>query len=175
MSIQAHLHDEEGNPVRDAKIDLRVEPPAEGDMQQEAEPAEPLQMAFSREQGYFRAEYVPQVAGEYAVRAEAVRTGNPVGEDAATFQAISEQRELEDPQADLSLLRRLSAATADAGGKYYFYTNAYRLVHKLAARGQPLTLATSQWRDVWDRPALFAIFVLAVAAEWVMRKRKRLV
>jgi len=118
---------------------------------------------------------VPQVAGEYTARAEAVRSGKSVGEDAVSFQAISEQRELEDPQADLSLLRRLSAATADAGGKYYFYANAYRLVDELAARGKPLTLATSQWRDVWDRPALFVIFVLAVGVEWAVRKRKRLV
>lgn len=175
VSIQAHLNDGEGNPVRDARIDLRVETPAEGDMQPEAERAKTLQMTFSREQGYFRAEYVPQVAGEYTARAEAVRSGKSVGEDAVSFQAISEQRELEDPQADLSLLRRLSAATADAGGKYYFYANAYRLVDELAARGKPLTLATSQWRDVWDRPALFVIFVLAVGVEWAVRKRKRLV
>jgi len=175
VGIQAYLQDQAGNPMRDAKINLTVESPAEGETQQEAEGAETLEVTFSREQGYFRAEYVPQVAGEYAVRAQALRTGKVVGEDGVTFQAIGEQRELQDPQADLSLLRRLSAATADVGGKYYFYTNAYRLVDRLADRGQPLTLATSQWRDVWDRPGLFVIFVLAVAAEWVVRKRERLV
>jgi hypothetical protein len=175
LIIQAHLLDGQGEPVRDARIDLKVAPPADVDAQSHEEQAVDLPVTFSREQGCFQAEYVPQAPGEYEVRAEASRTGRSVGNDAAFFQAVSAQRELEEPQADLSLLRRLSAATEEAGGRYYFYTNAYRLVDELRARGKPLRLATSQWRDVWDRATLFVLFVVAMGAEWGVRRWKRLV
>lgn len=168
VTIRGHLVDAESRPVRDAKVALDVQAP-------DGARGPEIPMMFLREQGVFEAEYVPKAGGEYTVRCKATRGGEPVGEDVALFHAMSVDRELEDPRADLSLLRRLSAATTEAGGQYYPYGSADLLVAELAAKGRPLRLATSQWRDVWDRPHLFVVFLVALAAEWVIRKRNGLV
>jgi len=167
VSVQAHLVGPDSAPVRDAKVRLTVQTPG-------GEGAE-LASLFSREEGCFQAEYTPGQAGEYVVRGEALRAGKAVGRDAAFFQAFSADRELEDPTANLSLLRRLSAATAEAGGEYHFYSDLDLLLDELADTAHPLMLTTRRWRDIWDNASLFAVFLVALAAEWAVRKWRGLV
>ena len=167
LTVQASLVGAAGEPLRDARVAVEVSAP-DGE-------ASVLETVFSREAGLFRVQYEPAGAGDYVVRAEAFRGGKSVGTDVAWFQATGLNLELEDPTANLSLLRRLSAATAESGGRYVFYANLYRLLDELAGRGDPLRLATSQWREVWDTWLLFALFTLAASAEWGLRKWKGLV
>lgn len=166
LSIQAHLASPGGEPVREAKVVIVVERP-------DGESSE-LQGLFSRQEGCFEADYVPPMAGEYAVRARALRGGKTVGTDAAFFQASSVDRELEDPVANLSLLRRIAAATAEAGGRYCFYSELDRLLRSLSERASPLRIATTQRQDIWDSRALFAGFALALTLEWCVRRWKGL-
>jgi len=166
VTIEARLSEPGGEPIRDANVTLEVTTP-DGE-------SVPVACRFSRERGLFEAQYTVPAPGDYAVRARASRAGEPVGEDVAFFQASSADRELEDPAADLGLLRSLSAATAEAGGRYYPYANAHDLLRELADGAQPLKLTTRRWRDVWDGAPLFAVFLLALAAEWGLRRRKGL-
>ena len=162
LQVEAHLLAPDGSPIRDARLKLKVQTPKGTSAD--------LQSLFSREQGMFQAQYAPPEAGEYMVRAEAERGGKVVGTDAAFFQAFSADRELEDPVADLSLLRRLSDATSGAGGKYYQHTQIRGLLEDLKEKGKPLRLAVSKWRDIWDTPMLFCAFLIAIAAEWGLRR-----
>jgi len=166
LSIEAHLASATGEPIRDAGVKLTIEKP-DGSREE-------LPSLFSRERGCFQAQYSPTLAGEYAVRAEATRGGRHVGADAAFFHASSADRELDDPVANLSLLRRLAAATAQAGGTYRLYTDLSHLLQELEGRGEPLRLTVRRWREVWDGPALFVLFALALVAEWTLRRAKGL-
>jgi hypothetical protein len=120
------------------------------------------------------AEFSPARPGDYAVEADATRNGERLGEDRAHFHVSSPNIEVENPLPDLKLLRRISAATAEAGGQYCYYTQADDLFKALRKRGAPLKLTTRRRADVWDSWPLFALFGVCLAAEWTVRKWKGL-
>jgi len=159
--------DAEGVPIRDASISLLVVAP-DGSSERPA-------YTFSRSEGAFRADYAPPGSGEYTVRAEGSRAGEPIGEDIEHFLASTEDRELEDPVANLKLLRRLSATTAQWGGSYYLHSNVHRLFDALLERGKPPRLAARKWKELWDTPWLLLLFLLCIGTEWGVRKWKGLV
>jgi len=167
LAILLHATDAEGKPIRDALISLRVG--IDGGK------AESIPCSFSREEGVFRAQYVPSLPGDYIVTAEARRAGVLLGRDARHFQVSAVDRELEEPVANFKLLRRLSAATADSGGRFYRCGNARRLFEHLLKAGEPLKLATRKWQDLWDSPLLFVLFLMAIATEWGIRRWKGLI
>jgi uncharacterized membrane protein len=167
LGITIHLLGPEGEPLRDAQLDLRVTDPQEQ--------TSPVQHRFSRSDGAYVAEYVPAAAGDYALTAEAKRGEDSLGRDSSHFHASMVDLELEDPVADLRLLRRMAAATEEAGGRYYHHSQADKLFEELASKGRPLKLATRRRDDVWDAWPLFAFFAACVVAEWTLRKWKGLV
>jgi hypothetical protein len=114
------------------------------------------------------------VAGDYNAKVEVRRDGTALGADQALFHASSETPELEDPVANLKLLRRLSAVTRDSGGRYFSYLRADELFSSLQHAGEPLKLTTRRRRDIWDTWPFFAVFVALIATEWGLRKWKGL-
>lgn len=167
LKISVHLVGAGGEPVRDAELSLRITDPRD-------ETAE-VPYRFSRQEGAYVAEYSPALRGDYAVAAEARRGEELMGRDRRHFHASSQDLELEDPIADLKLLRRISAVTQQAGGRYYYYTQAGELFEELKSKGKPLRLTTRRRRDIWDAWPLFAIFAACVVSEWALRKWKGLV
>ncbi len=167
LKIKLHLAGRDDQPIRDAQLVLRITSPG-------GETAD-LAYAFSRQEGAYVAEYSPSLSGEYTVSAEATRDDQFLGRDSCHFHAHSLDLELEDPIADLKLLRRISAVTKEAGGRYYHYLQADELFHNLEERGEPLKLTTRKRRDIWDSWPLFALFAACVVAEWTLRKWKGLV
>jgi len=165
--ISIHLLGADGKPVRDSTLSLKVTTPS-GE-------ARELQPVFSSASGCFTAGYSSRHTGDYLVEAAATREGELIGRDGAGFQILDTDIELQQPLANLKLLRRISAATRDSGGRYYFYSNAYRLLEELEERGKPLQLTTEQYRDVWDTPLVVILFVAFVGAEWGLRKWKGLI
>ncbi|MFW6188948.1 MAG: VWA domain-containing protein [Planctomycetota bacterium] len=166
VQITVSLTDSEGEPIRDAELKLQVKGPGE----RSVEPS----YAFSREEGSYVAEYAPPEAGDYSVSATARRADRQIGADRARFHASSTNPELEEPVADMRLLRRISAVTRDAGGRYYHYLQAEGLFDELKERGGPLKLTTRRRNDVWDDWYAFALLAALTAAEWGLRKRKGL-
>ncbi|MBS3762270.1 MAG: VWA domain-containing protein [Planctomycetes bacterium] len=167
ITLQAHLTASDGSPIRDATVNITVTPP-------ESEPQK-LESLFSRELGYFQASYVPEKSGPYLVSAKATRSGKIVGEDTASFQASRADRELSNPVANLSLLRRLSAATSEAGGKYYPHTRLRQMLEDLQETGDPVRLKTNRWNEIWDSPFFFLAFLILIGSEWALRKWQGLV
>jgi len=167
LKITARLTAVEGEPIRDAQITLRVTDPQDK--------ARELPAIFSRQDGAYVARCVPAVAGDYTVTAEARRGEESLGWETAHFHAGTTDLELEDPIADLSLLRRISAVTEPCGGRYYHYTQAGDLFEQLKQRAKPLTLTTRRREDIWDRWLLFSVFAACIVAEWALRKWRGLV
>jgi len=167
LKIAVHLVGQEDEPIRDAQLALRITDPADK--------TQDVSYTFSRQEGAYVAEFSPPFSGEYTVIAEAERDGRFLGQDKSHFQAHSVDVELEDPVADLKLLRRISAVTEESGGKYYGYLQAGELFEELERRGAPLKLTTRRRRDIWDSWPLFALFAACLVTEWALRKRKGLV
>ncbi len=167
LKVTARLTGPEGEPIRDAEMSLRVTDPRDQ--------ARELPATFSRQEGAYVARCVPALAGDYTVTAEARRGEESLGWEKTYFHAGTTDLELEDPIADLSLLRRLSAVTEPSGGRYYSCAQAGDLFEQLKQRAKPLTLTTRRREDVWDRWPLFALFAACLVAEWALRKWKGLV
>jgi uncharacterized membrane protein len=167
LKITARLTAPEGQPIRDAQLTLRVTDPQDQ--------AREIPAVFSRQEGAYVARCVPAVSGDYTVTAEARRGEELLGWEKTYFHAGTVDLELEDPIADLSLLRRISAVTEPSGGRYYYYTQAGDLFQQLRQRAKPLTLTTRRREDVWDRWPLFSVFAACIVAEWALRKWKGLV
>lgn len=167
LNIKVHLVGRDEQPIRDAQLDLQITNPRDE--------TEQVPYAFSRQEGAYVAEYSPPLSGEYLVSAEATREEEFLGRDRSHFHAHSLDIELEDPIADLKLLRRMSAVTKEAGGRYYYYLQAGDLFERLRERGEPLKLTTRRRKDIWDAWPLFALFAACLVSEWALRKWKGLV
>ncbi|MFO7958980.1 MAG: glutamine amidotransferase [Candidatus Brocadiia bacterium] len=167
LTLQVTVQEPDGQPVRDATVEVQVETP-EGT-------TESLGPAFSRERGGYTDTYSPPIEGDYTVTAQARREQEVLGSDRALFRATGANPELEDPIADLKLLRRMSAATEGAGGRYYSYLQAGDLFRRLAEAGEPLKLTTRRRRDIWDDWPTFLLLAALLAGEWTLRKRKGLI
>jgi len=166
LIITVRLTDESGAPVRDAALAVHVADPR-GDRFE-------VPHAFSREAAAYVGECSPALQGDYTVTAQAERNGELLGRDRAHFFVSSPNIEVESPLPDLRLLRRIAAATQEAGGRYCYYTRADELFEGLRKKGAPLKLTTRQRTDVWDSWPLFAIFGGCLALEWALRKWKGL-
>jgi len=167
LRINVSLTDRDGLAIRDAQLKIEVTDPA-GE-------AAALPFMFSRQAASYVAEYAPENAGDYRVTASATRNGESLGTDASHFHAGQTDLELEDPIANLKLLRRMSAATQEAGGLYYYLPRAGDLFGRLKERANPLQLTTVRRRDIWDTWVLFTLFTVCMGLEWGLRKRKGLV
>ena len=116
--------------------------------------------------GRFSATFRPEQAGLYLVHAEARRAAAMVGTVDRWFYVGGSDRELTDPRLNEGVLRRLARSS---GGRYAQGDDAGQIASWLEsaapALGQP------QRRDLWHQPWAFALLVMLLAAEWVLRRR----
>jgi hypothetical protein len=167
VEVTATLSGPDGTPIRDAELKLFVTDPTDRSV--------PLPFTFSRTKEAFVSEYTPQMGGDYKVTGEVIGEDGEPETDTSHFHANATDRELEDPIADLQLLRRMAAAASGSGGRYYPAGEFGDLLDDLRQEGEPLRLTTRQRRDIWDAWPLFAVFSLCMAAEWVIRRSKGLI
>jgi hypothetical protein len=101
-------------------------------------------------------------------RLEVVATdeGQEVGRAIVNVQLLPDSRELERPQASPAILERLADR---AGGKVLRTVDELsRLVGSLpVSRGDVVVSRT----PLWDHPALWAMILLLLSMEWIMRRR----
>ena len=166
VGLSVYLTDRAGQPVRDAAISVRVLDPR-GD-------ATEVPLSFSREEAAYVGHYSPVAEGDHTVDARAERDRRLLGAEQAHFRVSGPSIELEDPFPNLSLLRRMAAATQESGGRYYPLAQADDLLKGLLREGTPLNLTIRQRSDVWDSWLLFALFTACLVAEWGLRKWKGL-
>jgi len=119
----------------------------------------------------YRAQFTAERTGEFAARlppitAQAKSLNVPISISAP-------QRELDEPQADRSLLSRLASVTSALlpGQK------EPRLIELATARADMLAIPSAaqsipRFSDapLWDAPLAMLIFVLLISSEWILRK-----
>jgi Putative glutamine amidotransferase/von Willebrand factor type A domain len=105
--------------------------------------------------------------GEYEVAVKGTKAGKEIGSDHARFMVYQDNRELENPAADLALLKQISEITGGAP------LHAEELGNHLKA----LTPEASDYvfqseHRLWDNWPFFLIFATLLTAEWALRKAK---
>ncbi|NQU12032.1 hypothetical protein HQ590_14655 [bacterium] len=124
----------------------------------------------SAEPDVFTGTVYPSRGGRYTITASLTAGGQVVANQAADFLVHGSELELADPRTNRSLLQSLAAAS---GGVYLDVEDADQLAGKI--NRQDRRLVRVRRTEFWNSPVLFAFFLAAVTAEWVIRRRNHLV
>ncbi len=105
--------------------------------------------------------------GEYEVTVKGTKQGKEIGADHARFMVYQDDRELENPAADLMLLKQIAEITGGAA------LRPEELTKHLRSVGTEATDYVSQSEHrVWDNWPFFLIFCGLLTSEWALRKAK---
>src|SRR5262249_6859955 len=105
--------------------------------------------------------------GNYAVTVVAKRDGQEIGHDTARFLVYEDDRELENPAADLNLAREIARVT---DGESVTPERLGTYLKGLEPTGYTESVPYQEHR-VWDNWPLLLIFTALLTLEWWLRKR----
>jgi hypothetical protein len=140
----------------------------------EGQPSEPLRFERSADDpSALSASFAAERAGTYSVRitpATGVDAGATTRVSTTTFRVEPPRRELDEPSLNRALLTDLARATQ---GQVFDLPDVGKLDDAIAMREVTRTIEDRD--ELWDAPALFAIIVIGLTAEWILRKIFRMV
>ena len=165
LDLKVAARDAKDEPIADAKFEVQIEylgPKAK------PEHVDVFNQGVESRGAY----YALGEAGEYraTVHAKSAK-GQDLGVDVARFQVYQDDRELENPSADKSLLEQISSIT---GGKFLAPEALDKHLQSLGDGLYTEYVRHTEYR-AWDNWPFFLLFVLLLSAEWWLRKRKGLV
>jgi Putative glutamine amidotransferase/von Willebrand factor type A domain len=111
--------------------------------------------------------FASEETGEYEVTLKGIKNGKEIGADRARFMVYQDNRELENPAADLALLKQISEIT---GGVALRSEDLEK--HLKALAPEAADYVTQSEHKLWDNWPFFLIFVTLLTAEWALRKAK---
>jgi uncharacterized membrane protein len=165
VKIRAEINDDSFNRLNDARVEVRIIPPA-GEprlVQLEWNPAE---------NGIYEATFSPSENGLFRIDATAWQAqrgaAEPVelGTDAVYFECETGWREYFDSTQKEDFLRGISAAT---GGRYYTLADVGTLPEEVVYSGGQTS--TVEVLDLWNMPVNFLLLLGLLSAEWIVRRR----
>lgn len=139
------------------------------------QPPEPIRFEKAPDDpGLATAEFPAQDAGAYALRV-APASAPDLGAGAArvsttTFRVEPPRREIDEPALNRPLLADLARMS---GGRVFELSDVDQLDAAIPMR--EVTRTIEERDELWDAPLLFGIVVVGLTAEWILRKRYRLV
>ena len=114
----------------------------------------------------YTAQFVLLQKGQYRIRATG-RSGNlKLGEDQIDIYAHPQLAELENPQLNEDLLKRLAEQT---GGAYFTMADAESVPENIADVQNPIFVDAE--RELWAHPLVLITVVGLLGTEWFLRKR----
>jgi hypothetical protein len=119
------------------------------------------------------AQFTAQQAGSYTLKIVPAATadlGAGVRVSTTTFRVEPPKREVDEPSLNRPLLTELARLT---GGQVLDLVDVKKLDESLTMREVTRTLESRD--ELWDAPVLFAIIVISLTVEWVLRKVYRMV
>ena len=113
--------------------------------------------------------FKPLEEGIHEVSVEAMRASKSIGTVRAHFRVADSFEEYHDANLNAGLLKKLAA---DTGGRYYGGGDIHTLPEDISY--SDTGASRLEEKELWDMPIFFLLFVGAVSAEWILRKRKGL-
>lgn len=176
LDLTVTARDAKGQPMTDLRYETVVEPvappaanpavpaPAKSES---APPSSQAVELFNQDREARGSYYATGKPGEYRVTVKGFRGDQAVGSDVARFLVFQDDRELENPAADLALLRQIADLT---GGKLLSPEQLGKHLRTLNSEQLTETVVQKEVR-LWDNWPFFLIFVLILSLEWWLRKR----
>jgi hypothetical protein len=144
------------------------------ELERAGQPPEPLQFERATDDPASLTATFPAIqAGAYSLRvvsATAAEVGSGVKASTTTFRIEPPRREIDEPALNRPLLADLARLT---NGRLFDLKDVDQLDAAIPMREVTRTLETRD--ELWDAPLLFAIIVLSLIAEWILRKIFRMV
>ena len=159
ISVDVDAHDSSFAPVADATVDATLTAPGGVTSTIKLRHADPAS-------GRYTAALGPEQPGLYRIHAEARRGTTLLGTADRWMYVGGADREFADPRLNEGFLRRVAR---NSGGRYVRAAEASRVPAWLQAT-VPQNAAPER-RDLWHEPWAFALLVLLLSAEWILRRR----
>jgi nitrogen fixation protein FixH len=159
LSVDVDARDASFAPVADASVEATLVAPG-GE-------ARPLKLRHADPSGgRYTAAITAEQPGLYRIHAEARRGSTSLGTADRWMYVGGADREFADPRLNEGFLRRVAR---NSGGRYVRAAEASRIPVWLQAT-VPQNAAPER-RDLWHEPWAFALVVLLLSAEWILRRR----
>ena len=144
------------------------------ELERTGQPPEPIHFDRAADDpGALTATFPAQQAGSYSLRvvsATAADPGSGVKASTTSFRIEPPRREIDEPSLNRPLLADLARMTK---GRLFELKDVDQLDQAIPMREVTRTLENRD--ELWDAPLLFAIIILALTAEWILRKWFRMV
>jgi uncharacterized membrane protein len=159
VSVDVDARDSAFAAVTDATVDATLTAPGGESRPLKLRHADPAG-------GRYTAAIAPDQPGLYKIHAEARRGTTMLGTADRWMFVGGSDREFADPRLNEGFLRRIAR---NSGGRYVRAGDAARVPAWLEAT-VPQNAAPER-RDLWHEPWAFALVVLLLSAEWILRRR----
>ena len=173
MVLRALVHEtsnkESVEKLKDARVLLSL-----GRLQGEGKPlASVLNEEMGRGTGEFTRNFAVGEPGAYRFKATVVNTsGVFIDSDTLDLQVTAPDLENDNPQANLSLLRRIATLS---GGMYFDPEQAGDAFRALLHKQNEFTRDVTDVSELWNQPWMLLTLVGLLSLEWMLRKRWGLV
>jgi uncharacterized membrane protein len=127
----------------------------------------PMEWTVARD-GEYKASFVPDEPGAYAINVEANRSSGDqktLGSGSIHVRASAGDAEYFDANMRASLLKRIAEET---GGRFFTPSTAATLPEAVSYTGRGVTVVEE--RDLWDMPALLLLMLGLMGGEWAYRR-----
>jgi uncharacterized membrane protein len=159
VSLDVDARDASFSPVPDATVDATLTAPGGESRTLKLRHADPAG-------GRYTAALALDQPGLYRIHADARRGTSPLGAADRWMYVGGSDREFADPRLNEGFLRRIAR---NSGGRYVRAAEAARVPAWLEAT-VPQNAAPER-RDLWHEPWAFAIVLILLSAEWILRRR----
>ncbi len=153
-------HNSKGEPLTDVVYETKVE--REGD----APTSEPVDL-YTRGDEWKGSYPATGATGDYKVTVVAKRNGQEVARDASRFLVYQEDRELDNPSADLALAKQIAEITS---GENVPPEQLVKYLKGLDHSAYTEYVSPTEHR-IWDNWPFFLLFTALLTAEWWLRKK----
>jgi hypothetical protein len=168
VQVSAEVFDEDYEPLEREEIKVAVTNPQGKEEQLVLRPVE-------GKKGHYSGTYAPAETGDYALRAGEPGFRPKQGPDtpSATFMAVQPDREMGDVRADSALLKDLAARTR---GRAFDLSELDELANpKLIPPASERVVTQGRPVPLWDTWTTIIVMLVLLCAEWILRKRFRMV
>ena len=164
LELAATARDAKGASIPDATYECKI---VRDGPEPVTEPVELYQLRASRRNATRYATEQLGVPANYTATVIARRGGKEIGHDSARFLVYQDDRELENPSADLKLAKEIAELT---GGE--LVTPEKLTTHlKGIDRSAYTEYVTDSQYEVWDNWPFLLLFAAILTLEWWLRKR----
>ncbi len=164
IDLTATAHDAKGATIPNVRFEAKIE-------RDKADPPVivPLEVYNKGEEGKGLIQAIEKIGepGNYTVTVTAKRDNEEIGHDSARFLVYQDDRELENPSADLKLAREIARITE---GESVAHEGLSTYLKGLDRSGYT-DYVTTREHLVWDNWPFLLIFTAVLTLEWWLRKR----